>query len=97
MKNKSTPNSAFEQFLRKHLGKIEATPGDDLWSKISAKQAPVNKWLKMRRYAYFATALILFVAAAIFFWPNQQQGLNPTDANSGPNQEIMPGSDVPIA
>ncbi len=84
MENKHTPNSDFENYLRQNLEQVNASPDDDMWTKIAAKQAQPNNWIKFRRYGGYAAGAVLIVAATIGLWPSQNSAVH-SDAPT-PNQ-----------
>lgn len=89
MENKSTPNSDFENYLRKNLKQVDASPDDDMWAKIAAKQAIPNKWLRFRRYGIYAAGAALFVVAAIGIWRSQNNSSQPSELDSSRQQAVV--------
>lgn len=99
MENTPTPNSDFENYLRKHLQQVDATPDDDLWAQIAAKQAQPNRWLNIRRYGLYFAGAVLFMAAVIGLW-RYQYGHAPANNAAKTLEQQMPqpeGATMPMA
>jgi len=92
----NTPNSDFENYLRKNLQQTDASPDDDLWAKIADKQARPNKRLKMRRYGSYAIGAVLFMVAAWGLWRQQKQS-NPVEQNATQQQLLPNETNIPMA
>lgn len=109
MEKNNTPNSDFENFLRGHLQEEHDSPDADLWNKISEKQAPANRWMKVRRYGWYAAAAATLIAFALVLRPGSQQSVTaPTMAEKvqapavspemplGANQPVQQEHAVPV-
>lgn len=95
MEKNNTPNSDFENFLRKHLQETHDSPDADLWNKIAEKQAPANRWMKVRRYGWYATAATLLLAVALVLRPGQNRpDSTPQSAQNTQPQSVTPEQSV---
>jgi len=96
MENNST-NSEFENYLRKNLKQVDASPDDDLYTKIADKQALPNRWLKFRRYGIYAAGAVLLLVAAIGIWRSQNSRVKPNELNGTQQQVSVLPSDSLIS
>ena len=99
MENTPTPNSDFENYLRKNLQQIDAKPDDNVWANIAGKQAQPNLLQKRRRYGMYAAGAVLLILSAVGYWSRQQSTATTNDAKAVQQQEqAVPGNNaLPMA
>ncbi len=107
MENTPTPNTDFENYLRKNLQQIDESPDDDVWANIAGKQAQPNQRLKLRRYGMYAAGAVLLISAVFGIWwrqhspagfkgnnAMQQEQPAPTENNALPMATVDPTADL---
>ena len=84
MENNTTPNADFENYLRKNLDQIDASPDDEVWAKIAGKQAQPNLRRKFRRYGLYVVGALLLVFSGIGIWRHQHNAFSPAGEKATP-------------
>lgn len=100
MENTPTPNSDFENLMKKHLQQADADPGADIWAQIAEKQRPRNTWLQFRHYGLFVVPAIIVLLLAVAGWWQYRQSIRTTPEEYrriDPSRQPEHGAPAPVA
>lgn len=99
MENTPTPNSDFENLMKKHLQQVDADPDTDIWAQIAEKQRPRNAWLQFRHYGFFVVPTVIVLLVAVAGWWQYRQSIRTTPEEYrqfDPSRQPEPGAPAPV-
>lgn len=102
MEENSTPRPDLEKLLREQLEQLDATPDDNSWEGIAARQRGPNIALRLRYWARFIVPAVLLLTVAGIAWYRARPGSSEApQAPASPAiiapQQLQPDPAAPVA